>query len=197
MQPETLFTIVACGQSAENWIPRGHTIGVNDAWKWGKPTDSLLVCNRPQEFTKERLQVITSSTPKTFYSHKSNWAYAFPEWKKLPRMENWGTTGKYLMKDRTYYSDTSSFIAISLAHNLGAKDIILWGVDMMNHWVFNSNNPYRDKEVGRHMELIEALKGEGVSVWLGKEGTAFDDKLKIYDRKETIKAVGISDPQAV
>lgn len=172
----SLFTIVGCGDSAKDWIPRGHSIGVNDAWKWGKPTDSLLVCNRPSNFNAERLKVITSSKPVNFYSHKGNWAYAFPEWKKINMVQWYG----HLVKGMHYSSNTSPFIAFTLAYNLGATEIIMWGVDFVNHKVFNPENPYRDKEVETYMQLIGALTEQGVKVWLGAEGTAFDGKIEVY-----------------
>lgn len=172
-----MFTIVACGESAKDWIPRGHSIGVNDAWKWGKPTDSLLVCNRPVEFGQGRLQTIINSKPETFYSHKSNWAYAFPNWKKINLCQWYGR----LVKGQHYSSNTSPFIALTLAYNLGATDIIIWGVDMIDHTIYNPENPYRDKEVEVYMQLIKELKEEGVNVYIGENGTVFDGKLIKYD----------------
>lgn len=174
-----IVTIVGCGNTASSWVPRGTSIGVNDCWKWGKPTDSLLVCNRPSNFNDERLRTITSSKPVTFYSHKSNWAYAFPDWKKIGLVNWYGV----LKKGQCYSSNSSPFIAMTLAWNLGAKDIILWGVDFINHKIFNPENPYRDKEVETYMQLVSALKDEGVRVWLGKEGTAFDKLIPIYESK--------------
>lgn len=174
----SVFTIVACGDSAKDWVQTGTSIGVNDSWRWGKPTDALLVCNKPTDFKHDgRLQVITESKPKTFYSHKGNWAYAFPEWKKISLVHWYGV----IRKGQQYSSNSSPFIALSLAWNLGAKDIIMWGVDMVNHKTFNPDNPYRDKEVKVYMELIAALKEEGVSVWLGSKGGAFDNLIPIYE----------------
>lgn len=179
------FTIVACGDSAKDWIPRGHSIGCNDAWKWGKPTDSLVVCNRPQNFTPERLKFITEAKPKTFYSHKGNWAYAFPDWQKI-RLTEW--TGEVMprinrfpLQDRpVYYSNTITFVALSLCYQLGATEIIMWGCDLVNHKLFNSDNPETEKEVRKHLELIKCLNDQGVKVWLGANGTAFDGKMEVY-----------------
>lgn len=179
-------SIVACGDSAKEWIPRGHTLGCNDAGKWGKPFDSLVICNRPPNFDQDRLRIITSSKPKNFYSHKSNWAYAFPGWKKI-RLSQWNGNftprmDKFPLEERyCYYSNTISFIALSLAYQLGATEIIMWGCDFVNHKLFNSDNPETAKEVNRHMELIKCFNDRGVKVWLGANGTAFDDKLKVYE----------------
>lgn len=179
MQP-SVFTIVGCGESAEQWVPRGHSVGVNDSWKWGKPTDSLLVCNRPTNFNEQRLRVITNSKPSAFYSHKSNWAYAFPDWKKV-RLIPWYGTLINFKEPVAYSSNTSPFIALSLAYNLGATEIIMWGVDMINHKTFHEQNPETKKEVVVYMDLIRCLNEQGVSVYLGARGTAFDDKLDLWD----------------
>ncbi len=182
------FTIVGCGQTASDWIPRGTSIGVNDCWKWGKPTDALLVCNRPQEFGIERLKVITSSKPKTFYTHKklAVWSFAFQNIKRL-RLQNWDRNfiprmDRFPLEERVIYSsNTVSFIALSLCYQLGATEIIMWGVDFVNHNTFHTDNPETAKEVNRHLELIAALKEQGVNVWLGKEGTAFDGRVPVYN----------------
>lgn len=171
------YTIVGCGESAKNWIPSGHSIGVNDSWKWGKPTDSLLCCNRPTNFNQDRLEVITKSTPKTFYTHKSNWAYAFPDWKKINMVCWYGT----LYRPQVYFSNTSPFIALSLAFHLGATEIIMWGCDMKDHKLWNYNNPETAKEVARYMELIKEMELQGCKVYLGTEGTAFDNLIPIYE----------------
>lgn len=170
------YSIIGCGQTAKDWIPRGHSIGVNDAWKWGKPTDSLLCCNRPTNFNQDRLRVITGSKPKTFYSHKAYWSYAFPEYEKLNIVCWYGT----LYRPQVYFANTSPFIAMSLAFHLGAKEIILWGVDLKDHNIWHEDNPETKKEVGRYMELIREMELQGCKVYLGAKGTAFDELIPIW-----------------
>jgi hypothetical protein len=175
--------VVATGQTSQNWKQHDFSIGVNDCWKLGKPIDALVVCNRPEQFSSDRFEIIKSSTPKDFYSHKSNWAEYFPKWKKLNLVTWYGT----LNPNQTYCSDTSPFIAMSLAYNLGAKKIILWGCDFKDHHIYNDFNPQTKREVERYLELISALNEKGVEVFLGTNGTAFDDKLKVYE--ENIPAI--------
>lgn len=180
------ISIIGCGDTAKDWIPRGHTLGVNDSWKWGKPTDSLVICNRPTNFTNDRLKTIVESKPKTFYSHKSNWAYVFPAWQRI-RLKEWigdfqPRMDKLPLGDRhCYYSNTISFIALSLCYQLGATEIIMWGCDFVNHKLFHAGNPETEKEVRKHLELIRCLNDHGVKVWLGAEVTAFDGKLEVYE----------------
>lgn len=177
----TIFSVVATGDSAKDWVPNGHSIGVNDCWKFSKPTDSLLICNRPQQFSADRLKIITESKPKDFYSHKSNWKEYFPLWKKV-RLHTWsGTLQDWHRSDgpSAYSSNTSPLIAITLAYNLGAKDIILWGVDFRNHSMYNDNNPATKREVGVYLDVFAALKERGVNIYLGRMGSVFDSVLSL------------------
>jgi hypothetical protein len=169
--------VVACGQSGKNWVQHDYSIGVNDSWKWGKPTDALLLCNAPFKFPDDRFQIIKNSTPKVFYSNKPSWSQWFPEWKQVTIKPWYGTVNP----GQVYYSDTSPFIAISLAYTLGAKQIILWGVDFYNHHIFNSGNPQTKREVERYLELIACLKELDISVFVGAEGSVFDEVLPLFN----------------
>lgn len=168
--------IIACGESAKHWTGQGPALGVNDAGKWGYPLDNLLVCNRPTVFNGERLQAIISTKVKTFYSWKGAWAEWFPNWKKLNLVTWYGT----LNPKQVYSSNTSPFIAISLAYTLGYNEIVLWGVDMINHKVFHGNNPQTQREVTDYMDMISQMKVNGVNVYLGANGSILDDKLSLW-----------------
>lgn len=177
-----IVDIVACGASGSNWEQHDLSIGINDCWKWGKPTDALVICNRPEQFAKDRLQTIINSKPKEFYSHKSNWSQWFPKWKKLNLAPWYGI----LHKGQCYESQTGPFIAMSLAFKLGATDIILWGVDFKDHRIFNDSNPETVKEVKVYMEMVACLKEYGVNVWRGPQLeatvylTAFDNLIPVF-----------------
>lgn len=171
-----IVDIVASGASGSNWEQHDLSIGINDCWKWGKPTDALVICNRPEQFAKERLHTIINSKPKDFYSWKPCWSQWFPNWKKINLIPWYGT----LHKGQIYESHTGPFIAMSLAFKLGATDIILWGVDFKNHSIFNESNPETDKEVNMYLELIEEMKEQGTNVWLGANGSVFDNLIQRY-----------------
>lgn len=180
------FTIVASGESAKDWIPNGYNLGCNDAAKWGKPLDGLLVCNRPETFSKERQEIIINTKPKDFYSNKSNWDEHYPNWQKV-RLHCWaGTLHNWNRKDglHGYSSSTSPIIAITLAYHLGAKEIILWGVDFKTHKIFHESSPETKREVKVYLDVIGQLKEKGVKVWLGASGTAFDDCVSGYVTKQ-------------
>lgn len=187
------YTIVATGNSSQNWKPNGYSIGVNDAWKFGQPTDGLLICNRPQQFSQDRLKIITNSKPKHFYSNSELWA---PHFNYLPgkrsaykrlysnnpelpviKFQQWSGT---LYEDSVFYSNSSPIIAITLAYVLGAKEIILWGCDFKNHHIFHEGNLQTKKEVQYYLEVFECLKENGVSVYRGADGSVFDKRLPLY-----------------
>lgn len=170
------YNIVGLGDSARNWDGTGLSIGVNDAWRWGHPTTCLLVVNAPSKFSPERLRTIIESKPKYFYSHKSYWADWFNTWKRLNLVAWYGT----LNKNQYYTADSSPFVAMTLAYNLGATKIILWGVDLINHHLFNSNNPQNAKEIERYRQLTAALREKGVEVYLGAKGSALESFLTVY-----------------
>lgn len=185
------YTIVGCGDSAKDWIPRGHSIGVNDCWKWGKPTDSLLVCNRPSQFGQHRYKIINQSKPKYFYTQSDAWPMHLPNKRNrkailasnnpdLPEVKYHQWSGS-LYRGTVFYANTSPFTAISLAFHLGAKEIILWGVDMVNHKVFNEDNPETKKEVERYLEMIRLMEEQGCKVYLGNTGTVFDNLIEVYE----------------
>lgn len=186
------YQIIACGQSAKDWEPLEgyHSIGVNDCFKWGKPTDHLIVCNRPSQFTASRYQTIINSTPKYFYTQCDAWEKfvvnrqnrksrlvsnnpSYPEIRFL----QWSG---HLYPDTVFYNQTSPFIALSLALHFGAREIVMYGCDFVDHKIYNSGNPGTKTEVQVYMDLIQEMEKQGCNVFLGANGTAFDKLISIY-----------------
>lgn len=172
------ISVVACGPTAEGWhnTPCDLSIGCNDAAKWGQKLDSLVVCNRPQQFSKERYEIIKNTKCENFYSHKSAWVKEFPAWKKINLTPWYGT----YHKGQIYSSNSSPIIAITLAAKLGAKEIIMWGVDMVSHHIFSTSNPQTKKEVEVYLQIYDALKANGIRLWLGSYGTALDKYVPLW-----------------
>lgn len=189
MQPKVI-SIVACGDSAKEWYktPCDLSIGVNDANKFGHEVNYLVVVNSPLKFFPsvknghvDRLKTITDSKPERFFCHSSNWKPYFPKFELLSMRTFIGT----YRKDRIYSSKTSPFVAITLAASLGAKDIILFGVDMLTHERFSAqaspkNRPDFITELGYYRMLFEQLEQNGIKVWIGNENTVLKDILPVY-----------------
>lgn len=168
-------SIVACGASAEGWhkVKCDRSIAVNDAWKWGYPTDDILVCNWPSKFPQYRLDIIKNSKPKRFFSNIDQWSTWFPNMVKI-KLSSWDG---HLYKERPDFfshAHTSPFIAMSMAYKQDAKDIILWGADFVDHSTYDKNNPHTRSELKTYHSFIEAIDKEGVKVWLGAPGSALN-----------------------
>jgi hypothetical protein len=172
------FTIIASGSSAKDWQPHGTCIGVNDAFKFGKAFHYLLICNRPDQFTKERMAIIKKTPHERFYCNKSNWSLIFPNWIKVNLVTFYGL----IRRNQVYSANTSPFIAISLAYTLGATKIILWGVDFKNHSTFNESNPQTEREIETYLSLFKELKELGVEIFIGSLGSAFDNHLPLLPK---------------
>lgn len=175
-----ICSIVACGDSAKDWfkVPCDLSIGVNDCLKFGHQVDYLVVVNSPVKFKADRLETIKNSKPKRFYCHDSNWKKWFKDVHQYIGMRPFITVYR---KGRVYSTKTSPFVAITLAVKEGATEIILWGVDFINHHKF-SPGKHRDfdKEFDNYRMLFEQMEKEGIKVWLGNENSSFKGHLKLY-----------------
>lgn len=187
-------SIIGCGDSAKDWnkIPVDLSIGVNDCWKFGYPTDYLVVVNSPVKFKAERLETIKNSKPRRFYCHDSNWR----KWFKESQYVNMRPFITVYRKGRVYSTKTSPFVAITLAVKEGATEIILWGVDFINHHKF-SPGKHRDfdKELDNYRMLFEQMEKEGIKVWLGNDNSTLKKFLKVYDYEKETEVVELLMPE--
>jgi hypothetical protein len=174
-----IVSVIGCGESAADWhkVTCDYSIGCNDAWKFGHSTDALISANWPSKFPKHRLDIIKTSTPEVFYSHVDQWRAFFPNMVKI-QLNSWDGHLYPERKNEFSSSNTSPFIAMSMGYKMGAHDIILWGVDLVNHKVYTPENPQTKVELRRFNDYVKALDLEGVKVWLGAEGSVL--KLPVW-----------------
>lgn len=179
------ISIVACGPSAKDWnkVPCDLSIGVNDCVKFGAEVDHLVVINASHKFkpnTKngntDRLKIIIESKPKRFFCHDSRWRQYFPKAELLTLKPFLGI----VRKGRIMQSRTSPFVAITMAYNEGAKDIILWGIDFKNHP--DIKGQLMDRELEEYRRLFASLKDHGVNCWVGSEESVLTKYLKVWVR---------------
>jgi hypothetical protein len=171
-------SIVALGQSAKDWhqVPHDFSVGVNDAAMWGKDPDHLVIVNFERKFHSKRLEVIKGSKSQV-WTHTNTWKKHFPGAKviKLSPFSGWFRKGMY------YSLRTSPIVAMSVAVNLGADKLILFGVDFRSHKSFNAGEKRGDHEMRQYFKFFEALKKVGVEVYLGGEGSALESYLPKYE----------------
>lgn len=197
------ISVVACGESGQHWDGTGESIGVNDCWKFGRPTDYLLVIDPPGRFTPDRRKIIQNSKPKHFITDSKAWLRLFYDSAKVDKIkphpnykELYCTNGSHikyrfstwkgrLEQNQVQYWHTSPFPAISLAYLLGYKEIILWGVDFKTH---KSWNPSKKAELAFELqgykELVKALDEVGVKVYIGHHNSMLNEFLEV--KKQTV-----------
>lgn len=175
-----IISIIGCGETAKDWFntPCDLSIGCNDCAKFGKDPDWLVVVNR--RFTQDRENIIKATKSKRVLTSIKFWKDHFKHAEDL-RMQPFG---KHLKKGHVYSSKTSPFIAMSLAFNAGATDIILFGVDLTTHPVIKGkllNHELRQWEL-----FARKLKEYGVTVWVSSSESALSKFLPIWTRTEVV-----------
>lgn len=167
--------VIGCGPTATNWNGEGYSIGVNDSWKFHIITDRLIVVNGFRNHP-DRLKVILNSTPKDgLYSQIASFCH-HPNYKHIGSMQRWKEKG--FRQGILYYSASSPFIALSMAHNMGFKEIVLHGCDMIDHPTLKDNN--LKKELRQFETFSQALLKEGTKVYLGSEFGALKEILPVW-----------------
>jgi len=156
--------IIGCGYSAKDWflqlpypmtgiLKSVITIGVNDCIKWGIDTDYLMLIDSLNGFKNEPERVKTISKSKAkILTHGDTWKKIFSRYEVL-KLQGFS---KHLNKKHVYSSKSSPFVALSYAFNLGAENIVMWGVDMNDHQLFRPGTKLQDYEL-RQFEKITTL----------------------------------------
>jgi hypothetical protein len=191
------ISVVACGQSAKDWYntPCDKSIGVNDCLKHGRDTDYLVCVNAPFKFEPnksngrtDRKKIILSSNARFMTSLCMEWL----KYKKSLDCININPFTKWLKKGTVYHSKTSPFVAMSIAFNMGAKDIILWGVDFIDHPDFPQGKRNTQFEIEQYVKFADMAGQQGCKVWIGNEGTSLNKYFPVYDIDQIIRSESIA-----
>lgn len=125
-----IINVLGLGSSLE-LFQGGLSIGVNDIWSKVK-TDYVLCLDKPERFTLERLRVINECKPLRFYSQLDDYSSR----DDFERIELQPDFPKYICQinlKQLPKSLCSPFVACCIAYKLGAKQIHVYGVDLLNH----------------------------------------------------------------
>lgn len=175
-----IISVVGCAPSSKDWFntPCDISIGCNDAGKFGKDFDYLVVINSRQSFSKEpeRMKVIESSKAKVL-TNDDTWRGL--DYKRV-RLLSFHKTVK---KGTVYCSKSSPFVAISYAFNLGATEILVWGADYNDHPLFNKKDPRsRDYELRKLESFCGLLKEQGTQVYSTNTESALSNFLPLWTK---------------
>lgn len=172
-----IVSVVACGESASEWYqtPHDYSIGVNDCFKLGYGVNELIVVNSPKNFTPERLETIKRTKFDKVKTNSGNWDKIFPQ-NEIIRMQSFG---KYLKKGHIYSSKSSPFVAMSIAFNMGATDVILHGCDYIDHPAIKDK--LLNYEIRQIQNFTRLMADQGTKTWLAKDYGALKGIIPHWD----------------
>lgn len=156
--------ILGLGDTLKHYTPDGNiTIGVNDIHSRIK-TDYVVCVDVPSAFTKKRFTTIAKTECKGFYTQLNDWSNYVQNVNIIEFNSGRGLL-HHLDNDKFCYSNNSPYIACILAYKMGATDIVLWGVDFIDHPHINGSP--RDKALRDYKSLFLELQKRGVKLSVG------------------------------
>jgi len=123
------------------------------------------------------LNIIKKSKAKVLVTNVNAWKPIFPNCERIQRLISFN---KLILKNFVYSSQTTPIICLSLAIKLGAKEIVMYGCDMLTHRVWRKGTKSGDREIEVYKRFFKQCEKIGVKVYLGANGTAFDNYLPLY-----------------
>jgi len=168
--------VLGLGPTLKYYNPNDNeTIGVNDIFAFHR-VDYLLVMDLPGSFNSDRFHIIVNSTPKRFYSTYLDWEI-MPYFYYVPRAPK-SADLSYLDTDFLPFHVDSTFSAVCLAYKLGAKRIIMHGVDLKDH---PRLKPYWNQEIiqDAYMRLLAGLHEREVDFFVGSKESPLSEFIPI------------------
>lgn len=173
----SLIHVLGLGESLDNYSPDGNsTIGVNDIHSRIK-TDYVVCVDHPKAFTPDRLTTIYQTGCKGFYSQVIAWDRV----KNFKLIEFAPGRGRLLELDseKFCYSSSSPYVACVLAYKLGAKQIVMHGVDFRTHKNFEAFNKQESLKKD-FKNLSKELKRRGIQLFVGSDWSMLSEFLPVW-----------------
>lgn len=127
-----IINVLGLGDSLKLFIPDGNiTIGVNDIWSRVR-ADYIVCLDTRDRFVPDRLKVIDESKPIEFFSQLDDWKDR-SDFKKIELQPDFPNYKCQINTAKLPKSLCSPFVATAIAYKLGANEIHLYGVDLINH----------------------------------------------------------------
>jgi len=126
------INVLGLGESLSFYIPDDSpTIGVNDIWSKVQ-TDYIVCLDKRDKFSDERLKTIDESKPLKFFSQLEDWNNR-PDYEIITLQPDYPKYKCQINLSSLPKSLCSPFVACALAYKMGAKEIHVYGVDLINH----------------------------------------------------------------
>jgi hypothetical protein len=190
------ISVVACGQSAKEWYNThcDKSIGVNDCLKFGKDPDYLVCVNAPFKFEPNKSNGRVNRKEIIIRSNAFFMTSLCTEWRRAHKAVNdcisLSQFTKWAKKGTVYHSKTSPFVAMSIAFNMGAKDIILWGVDFIDHPDYPQEKRRTQFEIEQYVKFADMIGQQGTKVWIGSKETSLNKYFEVYE-SNAVEKVGM------
>lgn len=175
----TVF-IIGCGESGADWInhPCDLSIGCNDAAKFGKDPDWLVLIDSKAGFKREpeRVNIISKTKAQRVFTHGPTWKAEFPKYEEIKLQ----MFSKHLKKGHVYCSKSSPFVAVSIAFNASAKTIVLFGCDYRSHALLKKGNKLFDYEMRQWERFCRLMTAQGTQVFVSSDYSELSKFLPVW-----------------
>lgn len=168
--------VIGKGESKDFFKHDGNiTIGVNNVNEWIR-TDHIVVVDPISAYNK--VPKIYLESGAMFWSQLEDNRNYVNNFTLIELARGRGVLDEF-DSDRFVYSITSPFVAVHLAYKLGAKNIVMWGVDFNTHPNFDTDS-LRNRALKDFGNLRKKLNERGVNFYVGHEMSMFNSILPIY-----------------
>ena len=157
--------------------------GVNDIFRH-HPVQYLVTVDSPLRFLRfpgNRLDVMCNSTPEIFFTNRKEWEMYENVKSRMQLIE---LTAKRSDLTDAYsvgkipFSNNSTFVAAILAYRMGAKKIIMYGVDFTGHHTLGKDNHMR-KAIQDFQNLYLKLRIKGCKLCVSSAKSSLSKVLPV------------------
>lgn len=125
--------VLGLGESLSKYVADGSkTIGCNDIWNYVQ-TDYVVCVDKPTCFSNEpeRMKGIINGKQEKFFTHVKEWEGLVSNYSPIVLSKLRSDLSK--LDSEVPHSNNSAFVACVMAYKLGAKLIVMSGVDLKSH----------------------------------------------------------------
>lgn len=173
--------VLGLGKSLSEYKPQENDIcfGVNDIWQYHK-TEYVVCLEKPtvqRSITPEKLQVLKECKPSIFYTNESGWE----KYHKLRVNKIKLDRTIRLKPDVVPCSNNSPFVAVALAARHGFNNIVLYGVDFLDHWQLSAPK-IKSKIINDYQKLNEELLKKNITLYVGSQKSILHKILPLWKK---------------
>lgn len=162
------------------------SIGVNDAAAHFQFIRHLVIVDKPDVFSAERLRDIRGKTPSgtRVYSNVREWSYTFRDFTPLTFQKARGDCSTLNDPNCVPQSLCSPFVAACVAwSHLRARTVVMHGVDISGHSILSK----AQHTIFRHFRALhDAFRKNGGQLYIGHRECPMSEFLPVYHGKDSI-----------